>query len=438
MQEILFDRYEIIKEIGHGAFSHVYLVRDTHLNKLMALKKMNALPDNDVELDTLKSLSSEYFPVVYDYREDDEHSYLFMEYIDGVTLRDYLNKNGRTDVKRCVEWAKSIAQMIRFLHRQKPPVIFRDLKPENIMVRPDGTLKLIDFGGILRRSRSLDESRDNYATRGYSAPELFRTARPEMSADVFSIGALMHRMLTGIDPNRPPFLRSDIRQTDRSLPEGLSVIVGKCLSKDPADRYQCMDDLIKDLDNYKKLRRDKGIWFIVKRSLLWVLYASFMISILFPLVAGVRKEDMPFPYLYAPLMIVLLIILLRRIIYGAQDPSGTTRICKDIFLTEKKYMGLLGAVFFMLGALSAMIISGFGQNRAYAVGRSKSMWVSMCDGSERNILVKKGGTFKVKDKLRLEINREDIPEGEVRVRVTATGSDGTTYVSRDFDVEKSQ
>lgn len=436
MEEILFDRYMIIKEIGHGAFSHVYLVRDTHLDKLMALKKMNALPDDNVELETLKSLNSDYFPVIYDHRTDDECSYLFMEYVEGVTLREYLNKNGRIEYTRAVEWTKSIARMIRFLHKQKPPVIYRDLKPENIMIRPDGTLKLIDLGGILRRSRSGDEKRGNYATRGYGAPELFRTEKPEMSADVFSIGALMHEMLTGINPNRPPFLRQDLRKSDRSLPVGLEIIVKRCLQRDPHERYQCMDDLIKDIDNYKKLKKERGIWFITKRVLLWGLYASLLISVLYPLVVGVRKEDMPFPYLYAPGLTLLLIVLFHALLSGGGRNAAVTETRKDIFLTEKKYMGLLGISFFAIGAISAMLCMKLADNRVFAVGESKRMWVSLCDTNERNVLVKKGGVMKIDDKVRLEILKEDIPQGEVKIRVIAIGQDGTAYVSKDFDVEK--
>ncbi len=436
MEELLFDRYMIIKEIGHGAFSRVYLVRDTHLDKLMALKKMNALPDDNVELETLKSLNSDFFPVIYDHRTDDEGSFLFMEYVEGVTLREYLNKNGRIEYARCIEWIKSIALMIRHLHKLKPPVIYRDLKPENIMIRPDGTLKLIDLGGILRRSRSRDEKRDNYATRGYGAPELFRTEKPEMSADVFSIGALMHEMLTGINPNRPPFLRQDIRKSDRSLPEGLEMIVKRCLQKDPHERYQCMDDLIKDLDNYRKLKKERGVWFIVKRVLLWGSYASLLISVLYPLVIGVRKDDLPFPYLYAPLAILFIIILMRVLLFGRAANGPSTETGKDIFLTEKKYMGLLGASFFIIGAVSSMLFAKIYDNRVFAVGQSKSMWVSLCDKNERNVLIKKGGVMKIDDKVRLEIMKEDIPQGEVKIRVIAIGEDGTAYVSKDFDVEK--
>ena len=113
-----------------------------------------------------------------------------------------------------------------------------------------------------------------------------------------------------------------------------------------------------------------------------------------------------------------------------------TETRKDIFLTEKKYMGLLGISFFAIGAISAMLCMKLADNRVFAVGESKRMWVSLCDTNERNVLVKKGGVMKIDDKVRLEILKEDIPQGEVKIRVIAIGQDGTAYVSKDFDVEK--
>ncbi|MCR4787482.1 MAG: serine/threonine protein kinase [Lachnospiraceae bacterium] len=447
---ILFDRYEIIKEIGHGAFSKVYLVRDKHLDKLMALKMVNDLPDENTELETLKALSNDAFPVLYDYRQDEGHCYLFMEYVDGMTLREYLDKNGKAEVKKTIGWIKKIAQILRFLHKQKPPVIYRDLKPENIMIRPDGSIKLIDFGGILRRSRSLDESKGNYATRGYGAPELFRTKKPEPSSDIFSLGAVMHEMLTGVNPNKPPVARKKIRDIDRSLPEGLEIIVEKCLKKDPQERYQSMDDLIKDIENYRKLKTGAGVWFALKLTLLSGLYIALLISILYPLVNGINKEDIPFPYLYAPGVLLILSLVMRSILFGNGRKNEIKEIKKDIFLTEKRYMGLLGAVLFMLGALSSLIMVRSGETGvlnslvfarpgkagALAGAPEKDMWVSLCDADERNVLVKKGGVMKITDKVRLEIQKEDVPPGTVSIQVIATGDDGTRYVSKNFDVEK--
>ena len=433
---LLFDRYEIIKEIGKGAFSRVYLVRDTHLCRLMALKKITGQTDEHTELDALKELSGESFPVVYDYRQDEEAGYIFMEYVEGRTLREYLAQNGKVDTQRCIEWAGALAGILMHLHKQKPSVIYRDLKPENIMIKPDGSIKLIDFGGILKRSRSLDEQRGNYATKGYSAPELFGPGKPEPSADIYSLGAIMHEMLTGDDPNKPPFVRKNIKDVDRSIPEGLVAIIQRCLEKDPQKRYQSMEDMIKDLNNYRLIRIKRLIPFSVKKLLSFGFTAAFVLSVLLPLVKGIPKDEFPFPYLDLPLFLLSVNLILHASLARLGNKYEIKCIKKDICLSEKTYMGLMGMTFFLAGALIAGSATKLFTMDVRASEPAKDMWVSICDEQERKVLVKNEKVMDISDKVRLEIQKDDIPQDAVTIQVIAVAKDGSRYQSRGFRVKK--
>lgn len=450
MGELIFNKYEIQKAIGKGGFSNVWLVKDTHLNKLLAVKKYTCEIGMDIEVNTLKDLEHKGLPIIYDYRTDGEDKYLFMEYVEGMTLREYQNAHKIVPFGIALKWIGEIAQILEYLHGLNPAVIYRDLKPENIMIKNDGHIKLIDFGGVLLKSRTVGESRTICGTKGYSAPELMRGFKAEFSADIYSMGVVFYEMLTGIHLKDASMEYQGIRSVDKAIPKGIEIVIGNCLCKKPANRYQTVNEFIADLTNYRKLVLGKDIVFFIKKLVVISAYLMCFASIALPLLDGVYEDELPFPFLIKPLLmlggaVILHYILLNR--RGGKD----MKVIKSILLTEKKSGSMLIGLFFVLGLVSGLMFGSAINTTAYAASNTsfdsvsgigsgaldssaKEMWVDLCDTSERKMLLKNDAVYKVEDKVRFEIPKDSIPEDDLKIQITATGKDGRRYISRYFNV----
>ena len=441
MEGILFGKYEVLRPIGNGGFSDVYLVRDMHLNKLRAVKKYTSAIGTDTEVNTLKDLQHKGLPIIYDYRENSDDKYLFMEYVEGMTLREYLKMHKIVPLGIAIKWISEIAQILEYLHGLKPSVIYRDLKPENIMIKNDGHIKLIDFGGVLLRSHTADECKAICGTKGYSAPELFKGRRAEFSADIYSLGIVFGEMITGYNMLNPS---SDVLNSERIAPKGIEIVIRNCIRNKPSERYQTIGEFMKDLGNYKKLVIGKDICFFIKKAVVLSAYLLCALSIVIPLYNGVNKEDIPFPFLYIPLICAMGAVVVHVILLKSKD-DGKIKIVKSILLTQKKSNGLLLALFFTLGLLGGLSLGILGKTTAYAdenisyddwkqTEESKELWVDLCDTNERKMLLKNDAVYKVEDKVRLEIPGDSIPNEDVSIRIIATGKNGHKYVSRTFNV----
>ena len=144
--------------------------------------------------------------------------------------------------------------MLEYLHTRKPAIIYRDLKPGNIMLRPDGTITLIDFG-TAREYKEQNTSDTSYlGTRGYAAPEQFGgMGQTDARTDIYCLGATLYHLVTGHNPSEPPYEFYPIRYWNQQLSPGLEYIINKCVQNNPADRYQSCAEVMYDLQNYKEL-----------------------------------------------------------------------------------------------------------------------------------------------------------------------------------------
>lgn len=216
---LLVGRYRILAQVGTGGFSVVYRAVDTRAkNSRVAIKAISlsgltpveiieATETFNREVALLAQLKHPSLPRVYHHFSDAETWYMVMDFIEGVTLEDYLGQQpgGFLPVSEALDIAHALCVVLEFLHAQQPPVIFRDLKPGNIIIRPDGHLSLIDFG-IARRYRA-GQLTDTipFGSPGYASPEQYGRAQTTPRSDVYSLGAILHQMLTGIDPAQSPF-----------------------------------------------------------------------------------------------------------------------------------------------------------------------------------------------------------------------------------------
>lgn len=237
-------RYRIVRVLGSGSFSTVYLARDERLGgRFVAAKEFNptAFPDSEQEWArstiqheaTLRARlpGHPYLADVTDYFQANEREYLVMEYVEGKTLRRAWEQqpHRRFDESQVLTWASQLIAALHFLHSHDPPIVYRDLKPENIMVRPDGRLALIDFGiarfyGEGRQSDTL-----NLGTPGYAAPEQYGKQQSDERTDIYALAVLLHQLLSGVDPSENPFnmpplqeVRPDIRpQTAQAIQQAM-------------------------------------------------------------------------------------------------------------------------------------------------------------------------------------------------------------------------
>jgi WD40 repeat protein len=215
----LQQRYRILSRLGSGGFGAVYKVADTRLgDRILAVKQLSqsGLRPQEIheaseafkrETLMLAGLMHPSLPRIYDHFAEAGNWYLVMDFIEGETLEERLQKarGGYLPVEEVLAIGMQLCAVLGYLHTRQPPIIFRDLKPANIMVTPDGTIYLIDFG--IARLFKPGQAKDTIAfgSPGYAAPEQYGKAQTTARADIYSLGATLHQMLTGSDPSEAPF-----------------------------------------------------------------------------------------------------------------------------------------------------------------------------------------------------------------------------------------
>jgi serine/threonine-protein kinase len=298
---IIDGKYEILTKLGEGGMSRVYLARDKRLNKQWAVKELKTTgnPDQDAaivqsfirEANMMKRLDHPFLPRIVDIVEEQDSVFVVMDYIEGQSLSKILKEHGAQPQESVIEWGLDLCETLDYLHTRTPPIIFRDMKPSNVMLRPDGTVRIVDFG-IAREYKEADsgihvEDTTILGTKGYAAPEQFGgIGQTDQRTDVYCLGATLYHLLTGISPADPPYEMYPIRQVDPSLSPGLEKIITRCVQPNPAARYQSCAELYYALENYEKVdddynrrQRNKLRAFIVSAGLTVVLALGGIIGL---------------------------------------------------------------------------------------------------------------------------------------------------------------
>ncbi|MFF2448940.1 protein kinase [Neobacillus sp. NPDC058068] len=260
---IIDERYEILKEIGRGGMSIVYLAMDNRLKKSLVIKDIRKRANkNDellvnslvVEANMLKRLDHGALPRIYDVIDRQGEIYVVMDYIEGESLKEKLHREKTASADEVIDWAKQLSDVLGYLHTRRPnPIIYRDMKPDNIMLTPEGKIKLIDFG--IAREFKTENTTDttNLGTKGYAAPEQISGAQTDARTDIYSLGVTLYHLVTGKTLSDPPYELKPIRTWNSALPEGLEHIIAKCTQAEPGNRYQSCEELTYDLVNINKL-----------------------------------------------------------------------------------------------------------------------------------------------------------------------------------------
>ncbi|GCE14005.1 serine/threonine protein kinase [Tengunoibacter tsumagoiensis] len=255
---LLKKRYLILSQLGVGGYGEVYKALDQDFgNRAVAVKELTqrglssqeiqqASEDFKREAFLLASLTHPNLPSIYDHFTEHGRWYLVMSFIEGETLESYLQRSrmGRLPIEKAIDIGIQLASVLSYLHTRKPPVIFRDLKPSNIMRIPDGQLYLIDFG--IARHFKQGKLKDTMAlgSPGYAAPEQYGRAQTTPQTDVYSLGAVLHHLLSGQDPTLNPFQHAPLE-----LPgyPALNTLIQCMLEKDAKKRPSSMANIKREL-----------------------------------------------------------------------------------------------------------------------------------------------------------------------------------------------
>jgi serine/threonine-protein kinase len=247
---VLAERYAVDYVLGRGGMSTVYRAYDSHFsNRVVAVKEMvdtfatpeeraEAERDFAREADLLAGLRHPSIPAVFDRFSANSRHYLVLEYIAGENLEKAVAARSEPYSEVQVRtWALALCGVLRYLHDQRPPIIFRDLKPGNILVEPGGRLRLIDFGiaRFFKHSQTTDTTA--LGTSGYASPEHY-TGQTDARSDIFSLAATMHHLLTLRDPSRqPPFQFPLVRSLNTAVSAELEQIIARGLDPDRSKRF---------------------------------------------------------------------------------------------------------------------------------------------------------------------------------------------------------
>ena len=267
--KMLDNRYEILERIGTGGMAVVYKAKCHRLNRLVAIKILKSdLAQNEefrrrfnAESQAVAQLSHPNIVSVYDVSRGGDTEYIVMELIDGITLKQYMEKRGQLNWRESLHF---ITQIMRGLsHAHSRGIIHRDIKPQNIMVLRDGSVKVADFGIACLADSAQTMTQEALGSVHYISPEQARGDRPDARSDIYSSGVVLYEMLTG----RLPFEGESAvsvaiqhlssiplapREINPDIPAQLELICMKAMAPDLEHRYQSADAMIADLEAFRK------------------------------------------------------------------------------------------------------------------------------------------------------------------------------------------
>ena len=363
-------RYRILAKVGEGGFGVIYKAQDLDQhNRLVAIKQINlsllspqkmieATDSYNREVSYLSQLQHENVPRFYDYFTDPGNWYVVMDYIEGETLEDKLQKarHGCFSMQKVLDIGIALCDVLGYLHAQHPPIIFRDVKPGNIMLTKTGRIYLIDFG--IARHYTAGQRRDTapLGSPGYAAPEQYGKAQTTAQTDIYGLGATLQTLLTGKEPME--FLVGGA-SLGHAIPEKMQTLLKKMLERDASQRPQSVGEVKQSLQwlkehsfSYKAqhtlaFTRDSLIPAICQS----LLFVALLLIIFFVIFATGFFNSL----FWIPCILLMLCFIVGRSAYYLREEreAAATRLnAKEVLATVLKHLrgsillALIPAIFF--------------------------------------------------------------------------------------------
>ena len=253
--DVLAQRYTIEAILGRGGMGAVYKASDSDSKRCWAIKEMNdGFDDSEERQEALDSFKTEFeilcdlehpsLPRMYQSFEENGRQYIVMDLVEGKTVEELIRSSpqGRLPLGQVLDIAVQLADVLDYLHKHNPPIIFRDLKPGNIMVTSAGTVKLIDFGIARFFTKGKNVDTRVLGTPGYAAPEQYGRGQSDPRTDIYALGASLHHCLTGKNPEDKMFSFQAPSELVPSLPKELDEVILKCCRLKPEERWNSVKD----------------------------------------------------------------------------------------------------------------------------------------------------------------------------------------------------
>ncbi len=263
-------RYELLELIGVGGMADIYRARDIQEDRIVAVKILKTeFAGSDEFLRRFRNeskaialLSHPNIVKIYDVGFTEKVQFIVMEYVDGITLTDYIEQQGVLKWRDALHFTVQVLKALQHAHDRG--IVHRDVKSSNIMLLRDGTIKVMDFGiARFNRENNKTVSEKTIGSVHYISPEQARGDITDERSDIYSVGVALYEMLTGkkpFDGDTPVAIALKHMQTapkrpseiNETIPEGIEQIVLKAMQKDPSARYQTAGEMINDLEEFKK------------------------------------------------------------------------------------------------------------------------------------------------------------------------------------------
>ena len=273
------DRYEIIKTIGEGGMANVYLANDTILDRKVAIKVLRGDLSNDEkfirrfkrEALSVSNLSHPNIVEVYDVGEEEGNYYIVMEYIEGKTLKQLLQKRGALTLNEVIDIMLQLTDGLA--HAHDAYIIHRDIKPQNIMIEDNGLIKITDFGiAMALNATQLTQTNSVMGSVHYLPPEQANGKSATVKSDIYSLGILMYELITGSVPFKGDNAVEialkhmkekipSIRKQNPTIPQSVENIVIKATAKNPRNRYDSVKEMHDDLEVCMEKENAKKVTF---------------------------------------------------------------------------------------------------------------------------------------------------------------------------------
>lgn len=290
--EIILNRYRILNVAGKGGMGRVYHAVDIIDRSHWAIKENLSEEYYQLheEAEVLAGLNHPALPKTRGVHSWMGKQYMLMQYMEGITLSDMLKQHEKYTEEQVLNWFIQIADILKYLHGRKHPIVYRDLKPSNIIIDEAGLIKIIDFGIAEEYSAQENsvEMQKGGLTKGYAAPEQYsRRFKADVRTDIYALGVTVHYLLTGKNPTKPPYEFLPVRKLSPKVSPAMEEIIKRCLQPNPDMRYATAEELYQDVTHIEeknrticknKQRKIMGFVFIAMLALSMVLLSESLIQ----------------------------------------------------------------------------------------------------------------------------------------------------------------